>query len=591
MSDIDEIKARLDIVDVVSERVSLQKAGRNFKALCPFHTEKTPSFIVTPERQSWRCFGACATGGDAFSFVMRMDRLDFGESLRLLAQKTGVTLHQRRDEGRVEGLYRINKEATRFFQEVLASPEGQHGSEYLAKRGVDSKTSSAFQLGLSPRGRDRLKGHLLALGFTTDQAVEAGLLHRSEDGSVRDFFWGRLMFPIHDRQGRDAGFGARSLDGSDPKYLNTSATPVFDKRATLYGLHLAAPSIRKKDTVIIVEGYMDAIAAHQHGYTNVVASMGTALTERQVSTLRSTAKSFVLALDPDAAGQEAMLRSLESSWRVLERRQLGQRAQVDLKIADLPTGRDPDTLIREDPAQWERLTGEAVPFMDFLIPARASRYDLSVAQGKAQAAEELGPLIASLGNAVEQEHYFQRLAQVLGVSREALEASIGGLRAGGYSRADLPTGRGRKRVASVSPLSGDRQDVLEEYILALLLSRAELKEHARGLAAEQFRRTENREVFTSWLSCPTIDELRNYLDETLHQHLDYLSQIELAPTDRRLAETALGHSLQRLEQRYLQELQEGLLTSGDATMPPPRELEEAIVSVNTRLRELFSQRY
>lgn len=601
MSTVDEIKSRLDIVDVVSGYVALKKAGRNYKALCPFHTEKTASFTVTPERQSWRCFGACATGGDAFSFVMRMEKLDFGDTLRLLADKTGVALRPQADVDENEALYRINQEAAKFYQEALASPEGRSGMEYLEKRGVDAKAISAFQLGLCPAGRDMLKEHLTSLGFEQEHAVKAGVLRRSEDGSVRDFFWGRLMFPIHNRRGRVAGFGGRSMDGSDPKYINTAATPIFDKRATLYGLHMAAESIRERDTAVVVEGYMDTIAAHQHGYTNVVASMGTALTEQQADRLKSTATNFILALDPDAAGQEATLRSLESSWRVFERQRVGgrqqsvghlyQREPLNLKIASLPQGRDPDELIREDPKEWERLTEEAVPFVDFLIPALASRYDLSTPQGKAEAAEALGPLITSTGNAIEQEEHFRRLAEALDVSREALEASMGGPRpaSGGYSRGGRQPRRDPTQAASVSPLSRDRQDFLEEYTLALMLDQPDLKERATTLEPEHFRKTENRELFTRWLGCSTIDELRELVDEALGEHLEYLIQIDLTPNDKRSADAALGEVLRRMEQRHLREVQESLLASGDASQPPARDVEESIVSLNTRLKELFSE--
>ena len=588
MSDVDEIKERLDIVEVISGYVALQKAGRNFKALCPFHTEKTPSFTVNPERQNWHCFGACGTGGDAFSFVMRIESMEFGDALRLLAQKAGVTLGRRREGDKSEDLYPINREATRFYEEVLASPEGRRGTDYLDERGVDSDTRSAFQLGLSPSGGDRLKARLTALGSNLDQAVAAGLLRRADDGRVRDFFWGRLMFPIHDRRGRVVGFGARSMDGSDPKYINTSATPIFNKRATLYALHMSVGSIREHDTAVIVEGYMDAIAAHQHGYTNVVASMGTALTEQQVSQLRSVATKFVQALDPDAAGQEATVRSLESSWRVLEGRRLGRGVELDLKIAALPRGRDPDELIRQDPQEWDGLVQEAVPFMDFVIPAIASRYDLSSATGRAQAADALGPFIISIGKPIEQEHYFQKLADALGVSREALEASIGRPRGGSYQRATGRSGRDPARAASVSPLAGGRRDSLEEYVLALLLGRPELKDQVQSVEPEQFHESDNREVFTLWLSCTTIEELRDRLDETLHEHLDRLSQIDLATADRVSVEAGLDQCLRRLEQRHLKEIQEGLLASDDASLPAPRELEEAIVNVNTRLKELFS---
>jgi DNA primase len=601
---VDDVKDRLDIVDVVSGYVSLQKAGRNFKAVCPFHTEKTPSFIVNPERQSWHCFGACATGGDAFNFVMRKEGLGFGETLRLLADKTGVTIKERRDEDRTDVLFQANQEAASFYQNVLASEEGRAGRKYLAERGVDAPTSEAFQIGISLRGRDGLKSHLSGLDFNLDHAADAGLLHRGEDGSLRDFFWGRLMFPIHDRRGRIAGFGARTMDGSDPKYINTPGTRVFNKRETLYGLHRAAAPIREADTAVIVEGYMDAMAAHQYGFKNVVASMGTALTERQVVQLRSIASNYVLALDPDTAGQEATLRSLESSWRVFERQRVGGRqssqrgrvgplyqgAQLKLKITALPPGRDPDQVIREDPKEWERLVSKAVPFMEFLIPAVASRYDLSDPQGKAQAAQALGPLVVSTGNAVEQEHYLGMLAQVLYVSVGALEASIGRPRAGRPAAIQVPRRAAPAPQTGVSPLLDDRRDLLEEYLLALLLQRAELKERAGALAPEHFRRAENREVFTQWHRCSTIEEVWEVLDGSLHDHLGHLVEFELSPIEPWPAEDAFDECLRRLEQRYLKVYQEGLLVSEDVTLPPPRNLEEPIVSLNARIRELDSQR-
>ncbi len=590
MSVVDDVRARLDIVDVVSDHVALQKAGRNYKALCPFHDEKTPSFVVNPERQSWRCFGACATGGDVFSFVMRIEGLEFGEALKRLAEKTGVALQRRHDGDRNDGLYRINQEAARFYQGVLESAEGRRGVDYLSERGVDRSARSAFQLGLSPKGRDRLKSHLFSLGFGLEQAVEAGLLRRNDDGSVRDFFWGRLMFPIHDRQGRVAGFGGRSLDGSNPKYLNTASTPVFDKRATLYGLHLALESIRKQETAVIVEGYMDTIAAHQHGYTNVVASMGTALTQQQVSQIGSTVKSFVLALDPDAAGQEATLRSLESTYRVLESQPLGRKRLFDLKVAALPTGLDPAELIRQDPKEWERLVREAVDFMDFYIPAQASRYDLSSSNGKEQAAQAIGPTIMSTRNAFEQDRSFSLLAKTLDVSRDLLEASIGRPGRGRNGGTGRRSSRERERATGVSPLSDAQRDPIEELILAIVLQWPELGESARAHEPDEFQRPDNREVFACWRSCNTMEELRDRLDETLQDHLVYLSQKDLSPTDRRSAVLDLTQSLKRLEQRYWRGYQEELLSSANAGLPPPRELEGPIVSANARIRGSCSQR-
>ena len=598
MSVVDEVRSRLDIVDVVSGYVPLKKAGRSYKATCPFHTEKTPSFVVSPERQTWHCFGACSTGGDAFSFVMRKEDVEFGEALRLLADRTGVDLRPAR-QGRAEqyeALYRVNHEAASFYQRALASPEGSSASAYLAERGVDEAARTSFKLGFSPSVRNRLKTHLHSLGFDLEHAVEAGLLRREDDGSVRDFFWGRLMFPIQDRRGRVIGFGGRSLDGSEPKYINTAASPVFDKRANLYGLHLAIQPIRDSNTAVVVEGYMDVIAAHQAGFPNVVASMGTALTERQVGMLRAAAGRFVLALDPDVAGQEATLRSLEASWKVLERHQVGsgfravgamfQARKLELAIAALPTGQDPDTLIRRDPGEWKRTVAEAKPYVEFMIRAIAARYDLNQPRGRAEAAEVLAPVITAVGSAIEQEHYFQLTADALGVSRQALEASIGGPSAtrrpsrGGRARAEpAPTGS--------SPVAREGRDYLEEFILSLLLRRPDLKDATADVASDRFHEIQNRELFTSLQSCTTIDELRDSVDASLHDRLDYLSGVNQGPGDRQSDANALDQSVSRLEQRHLRGLQESMLASGDAAEPPPKTLEEPIVSVNTRLRDLF----
>lgn len=592
MAIVDDIKTRLDIVDVVSDHVTLKKAGRNFKAPCPFHTEKTPSFVVNPERQTWRCFGACATGGDIFNFVMRKEGVEFGEALRRLADKAGVEVTERPREqvDRDEALFRINQEAARFYNEMLKSPEGRAALKYLYDRGIDDKAIDEFQLGFSPKGRDRLKIHLSSLGADLGHATQAGLLRANDEGEVRDFFFGRLMVPICERRGRVVGFGGRSLDGSNPKYINTIATPIFDKQATLYGLDKATTAIREKETAVIVEGYMDVITAHQHGYKNVVASMGTALTERQVYLVRSLTKTVVLALDPDAAGQEATLRSLEASWRTLERRQFGQRQQVALHIATLPEDRDPDDLIRQAPDEWERIIKSAVPYMDFLIPALVRRHDVSSPQGKAQAAGALVSVIVSMEDAFEQDRYFGKLADALSVTREALQASIGKVRPTGRGRPPARTGSNSPTSGtSISPFATSDREPLEEYVLAILFHWPDLKAVVGAHIPEEFRRTENREMFTRWLNYSTVEELRQHLDDTLFDHLTYLIEKDLTPADQKSAETAVKQALTRLERRYLQDQQAEILESLDLdpNVPPPRDIEGSIVSVNSRLKESY----
>lgn len=282
MTVVDDIKARLDILEVVSQRVPLQRSGRSYKANCPFHQERTPSFHVFPERQSWRCFGACATGGDAINFVMRAENLEFGEALRQLAQQTGVTLPARgSNHTRNDSAYEVNEAARAFFQRWLASAQGADARAYCESRGLDRDAVNRFEIGLSPSDGESLRIHLTSEGFSTERLAGAGVVRTGDDGFHHDLFRGRLMFPIRQAGGRLAGFGARSLDGMEPKYLNSPQGDVFDKSRLLYAMDRSREGIRREGAVI-VEGYMDAIAAHQAGFANVVASMGTALTEHQV---------------------------------------------------------------------------------------------------------------------------------------------------------------------------------------------------------------------------------------------------------------------------------------------------------------------
>ncbi len=590
MSVVDEVRDKLDIVEVVSNHVPLKKAGRNYKAPCPFHTEKTPSFTVSPERQTWRCFGACATGGDIFNFVMRKEGVEFGEALRRLAETAGVEVTSRPKEqvDLEESLFRVNQEAARFFNEMLKSPEGRAALKYLEDRGIDGKAIEEFQLGYSPRGRDRLKTHLSTLDANLGHAAQAGLLRSDDEGNVRDFFFGRLMVPILNRRGRVAGFGGRSLDGSNPKYINTVATPIFDKQATLYALDKATAAIREQETAIIVEGYMDVIAAHQHDRKNVVASMGTALTERQVYLVRSLSKSVILALDADTAGQEATVRSLEASWRAMDRRRFGQREEVKLLIAEMPEGRDPDDLIRESPNQWDEIVRSAVPYMDYLIPALARRFDVSSSQGKMQAVEALMPIIQSMSNAFDQDRYFGQLANALDVTREQLQASIGKMRPAGRTRRPE---RARTNVpapnTTESPLAAAEREPLEEFVLSALMRWPDLWKDVGHHSPEEFRRTENRELFTQLLSAGTIDKLQQHLDKTLLDHFDYLREIDLKPTNRQTAPRAVRQALTRLEQRYLRERQAELLESHEPGAPLPKDIQDSIVNVNSKLKESY----
>src|SRR5258708_10018720 len=388
MSVTDEIKARLDIVNFLSQYIQLKKAGRNFTGLCPFHAEKTPSFVVFPDSQNWRCFGACGEGGDVFNFIMKHDGLDFVSSLMLLADKDGVTLQERSHE-QAKGDEHLDKlrglldETANFFHEKLISAHGaEHARAYTRKRGLSSQTLDEFRIGFAPDDWHQALDHLKLLGYNEDEILESGVALRNEDKArVYDRFRNRLVIPICDVRGQVIGFGARALNPDDnPKYLNSPQTALFDKGATLFGLHLARRTIRESETAVIVEGYMDAIQAHQGGFRNVVAQMGTALTESQLKQLSRYARRLILALDADAAGVRATMRGLDVTRQTLGASTLtfdphgtmrqASKLDIELFILTVTGGKDPDDPIRYDPDTWQRLVQDPPPRAGYVISAR-----------------------------------------------------------------------------------------------------------------------------------------------------------------------------------------------------------------------------
>ncbi len=613
MTVVDDIKSRLDVLEVVSHYVPLQRSGRSYKANCPFHQEKTPSFFVFPERQSWRCFGACATGGDVFSFVMRAENLEFPEVLKRLAQQAGVSLPDRERRSDQQLGLQINEAAAGYFQRLLAATQGVDARRYLERRGLTAETVEKFQLGLSPRDGASLKNHLVSQGFSDEQLALAGVVRAGDNGQYRDLFRGRLIIPIRDAQGGLVGFGGRALDDSNPKYLNSPKTPIFDKGRILYGLYLAKEAARQHG-IVIVEGYIDAIMAHQHDFSNVVASMGTALTEHQVAEVRRLTGNITMALDPDPAGQQATLRSLESSWRVCQTRIAGhargttlyQRQETPaLKVAVLPAGMDPDEVIRRSPEEWSRLVEVATPLLEYLLATLSAQVDLSTAQGKEWLAQALLPLIAAIPEPTQQDYYFRELAVCLGVSRETLKASMGRSTAVRRSRAEVPGAR----VDSPSAFAKLDRDPIEDYCLALLLQFPELSPDAQELRPEYFHRLENREIFGQWLRltegtsarCPEekggsgdremVEALQRNLDIELSGHLEELAHRALPSSDRSRWTTALRDAVRRLEERYLRDLKaEEQLKFSEV---PPEALEgayEETLTINKRLRDNESKR-
>jgi DNA primase len=435
----DEIKQRVDVVEVISRYTQLKRAGSIYKGNCPFHSERTPSFVVFPHTGTWHCFGACGTGGDVITFVMRKENLDFREAVELLAKQAGIDLADREEDrsGQQRAqIYDVNEAAAGFFTHVLQHhPAAEAARHYLERRGIDVPAAAQFRLGFAPDAWSSLRDHLLEKKFPLDLLLEAGVVKRNEErNSTFDMFRNRVIFPIRDRQGRVIGFGGRVMDDGVPKYLNTSETAVFHKSHVIYGLDLAQRAIRERDQVVIVEGYMDVIAAHQFGFTNVVACMGTALTPEQLRQLQRYTDNFVLALDADAAGQQATIRGLNQARQSLTRVRkpvvtpggvrLEDRLGANLAITTMPEGKDPDDVIRSDPQRWQAAVDAAKPLVDFYFDVVAAAEDLSSARGKGQAVAELAPLIAELGDEIERQHYIQRLSRLVQVDEITISGRV-----------------------------------------------------------------------------------------------------------------------------------------------------------------------
>jgi DNA primase len=565
MGAVEEIKERIDIVELISSYVPLKKAGRNYKGLCPFHAEKTPSFVVFPDTQTWHCFGACGTGGDAFRFIMQREGLDFSEALAELARRAGVPLSpptpqsEAADKQR-EKLLDIHAAAAQYFHHALRrSKEGARAREYVAGRGINSETLERFQLGYAFNTWESLKSHLLERGYAEEDLVDAGLLVKKEEtGSSYDRFRDRLIIPIRDMQGRVIAFGARALAPNDvPKYLNSPQTVLFDKSNTLFGLDLSKKAIRSNDRAVIVEGYMDVLSAHQHGHPNVVAGMGTALTEAQLRLLKRLTKNFVLALDADTAGDAATLRGINLAHEAMDRHMVpvptaqglirfeGQ-LDADIRIATLPPGRDPDDILRETPELWPEIIEHALPVVDFYLQVVSAQYDLSSAKGKSAIVREVLPLLREISDLVERNHYLGKLARLVKVEERVLEAELES-----SAQASIPRRRPAAGVQPPAEPSASEQRLsfgLEEYSLAIILEQPLALRSANDelvgldmapLTVDDFQRTENRLLFrqlADWVldaSQPgpnaterEEDLLRQYLDShcdaLLQSHIDFL---------------------------------------------------------------------
>jgi len=453
----EEIKSKIDIVELIGQYLPLTKAGRNYKALCPFHTEKIPSFMVSPERQIWHCFG-CGAGGDIFGFLMRYENMEFVEALRTLAKRAGVELKGWRGEsGRwkeKEKLFRINRLASDFFHWVLLENQvGKKALDYALARGIKKESIKTFQLGYAPQSWDSLQRFFAKKGYQPEDLEEAGLVIKSEEGrGFYDRFRGRLMFPLFDHRGNAVGFAGRLLDPKavEAKYVNTPETPVYIKGDLLYGLNITKEEIKKEELAVVVEGEIDAISSYQAGVKNVVAIKGSALTENQVRLLKRYTENISLALDADTAGDAASRRGI----------QIADQGGLNIKVIQIPLGKDPDECAQKEPTLWCKAVDEAIPVFDFLIDSALSRFDKKTAVGKKKIGQEVLPILAKITDEIVKAHYLQKLAQEIGVEEEVLRMEMGKLEVGNWK---LEIGK------KVGGEEKEGREALEEYLLSLIL--------------------------------------------------------------------------------------------------------------------------
>ncbi len=513
---IDEVRASSDIVNVVSDYVRLRKQGTNYVGLCPFHNEKTPSFMVSGDKQIFRCFG-CGEGGNVFSFIMKFDKLSFPEAVRLLANRAGITIPEEDDPAKnarmkeVNEAFEINELVKDFYQYILINHQvAGEARSYLKKRGLTGETIDKFQIGFAPPSWDSLLKFLNKKGFAPEKLEKLGLVLARSKGKpgFYDRFRNRVMFPIWDIRGKVVGFGGRVLDDSVPKYLNSPETVLFNKSHLLYGINKAAESIRRNDQVIIVEGYLDVITCHQSGISNVVASLGTAFTREQGKLLLRYSQEVVMAYDADAAGIHATMRG----WQLLD--DLGCR----VRIVSIPDGKDPDEFIRVHGAEeFTRVIRQnAQSLSEFNTDRAMEKYDMATLEGKFKIASEVIPSIKNISNEIEKNEAIMKLAQRLHLSPEAVRAEVEktprGSRNSWSNRDKITASRNNNdnRVpGGVASKEEDARSRAEESLLVLMLSDSNI-----------FLKVKE-EIGVHFSSRQEYLNITNLLNEILENELDY----------------------------------------------------------------------
>ena len=580
MKATEEIKSRLDIIEIIGETVKLRRTGNAYTGFCPFHDNKnTPAFVVWPDTGSWKCFGACNEGGDVFSFLMKKEGWEFLEALQYLSHRTGVELehqspqqeNERQERRRMHHLLTLVSE---YYHKLLIDNEAaDRARKLLLQRGLSEETWGIFRLGYALSSWDELRKFCLGQGYSDDDLVSVGLLVKKDNGRVYDRFRDRIMMPICLQQGQVVGFGARVVGSDDqPKFINSPQTAFFDKGSLLYGIDKAYMRIREERAAVLVEGYMDVIAAHQDGFTNVVSAMGTALTEKQLRLLKRYAPRVVLALDPDVAGDRATLRSLSVARQNLEResapifdprgllRDEGH-LELDIRVATMPNEMDPDELIASDPESWRSLISKAPSIVDYVMNVFTTGRDLQDSKVKAEIIDDIVPIISDVSHPAERADYMQKLARVLRVDERMIHM---GKKTGfgsrdNYNRAISDSNEPQKHLEVI--------DELENYLVVAFLRKPEVvarvdralrEADSEVLSSRDFGITEYQRLFeiikasiNQAVTTPK-EYIENNMDVGLHeswQELCYAGN-ELVLEDERRIQDVISSAI-RLRSRNL----------------------------------------
>lgn len=486
---VEEIKRKLDIVDVIGGYIKLQKVGINYRATSPFHTEKTPSFFVSPAKQIWHDFSS-GQGGDMFTFVQSIENIEFAEALRILAKRAGIELHENPEAKRNKSLkdrqYEICELACKFFEKQTESTQGKKALEYLSGRAMKAETIKEWRIGFAPDSWSSLGDFLAKRGFNKSEVEQAGLIIRKQGGEYYDRFRLRIMFPIFDSSSRVIGFTGRVLSKEQEekgmaKYMNTPNTLIYDKSTALYGIQKAKIDIMRGDGCIVVEGQMDTIMSHQAGVNNVVASSGTALTQKHLEYLKRLTKNIILAFDMDLGGNTAMDRGIKMALAF----------GFNVYTLTMPAGdKDPADVVKENPEKWKEIASQRKSIMDFYFEVAFSRYDTANIDGKKLASEMILPVIKRLSNKVEQDYWIQQLSGRLGIKESALLEQMALIKEE-KDQYVVPKAEVAAPVAPQKTVAKTRKDMLEERIVSILLHRSDFKDKMQdedvALFSEKFR--------------------------------------------------------------------------------------------------------